>query len=134
MLNTHTHVVSGNIPSSTETLLILLMPAFLCKKLPFFGKNNTFTQIISVKASEMTSSSNVFDVVLSLLWSFVTGPSFTSIPSLVPELWQFSFIRDWPEIQNSEITPSEFCPTTRDWGKFGILNLVPMFLIKCYWM
>ena len=46
----------------------------------------------------MTSTSNFFDVVLFLL------------SSLVLELWQFSFIRDWPEIWKSEIPPSEFCP------------------------
>ena len=35
-----------------------------------------------------------FDVVLFLLSSLVTDPSFISISSLVLELWQFSFIRD----------------------------------------
>ena len=83
--------------------------------------------------SDMTSSSNFFKVVLFFLSSLVTGPSFMSISSLVLELWQFSFIRDWPEIQKSEISPSEFCPTG-DWGKLGILNLARMSLIKCYWM
>ena len=46
---------------------------------------------------------NFFDAVLFLLSSLVTGPSFMSISSLVLELWQFSFIRDWPEIRKSEI-------------------------------
>ena len=40
---------------------------------------------------------NFFDVVLFLLSSLVTGPSFMSILLLVLELWQFSVIRDWPE-------------------------------------
>ena len=48
---------------------------------------------------------NFFDVVLFLLLSLVTGPSFIS--SLVLELWQFSFIRDWltrnPEIGNTPV-------------------------------
>ena len=84
--------------------------------------------------SNMTSTSNFFDVVLFLLSSLVTGPSFMSISSLVLELWQFSFIRDWPEIRKSEIPPSEFCPISGDWGKLWIPNLARMFLIECYWM
>ena len=75
-----------------------------------------------------------FDVVLFLLSSLVTGPSFMSISSLVLELWQFSFIRDWPEIRKSEILPSQFCPISGDWGKLWTPNLARMFLIKCYWM
>ena len=57
-----------------------------------------------------------------------------SISSLVLELWQFSFIRDWPEIRKSEIPPSEFCPISGDWGELWIPNLAQMSLIKCYWM
>ena len=49
-----------------------------------------------------------------LLWSLVTGPSFMQILSLVLELWQFSFIRDRPEIRKSEISPSAFCPISGD--------------------
>ena len=82
----------------------------------------------------MTSTSNFFDVVLFLLSSLVTGPSFMSISSLVLELWQFSFIRDWPEIRKSEIPPSELCPISGDWGKLWILNLARISLIDCYWM
>ena len=44
------------------------------------------------------------------------------------------FLRDWPEIQKSEIPPSEFCPTSGDWSKLWISNLVRMSLIECYWM
>ena len=66
--------------------------------------------------------------------SLVTGPCFISISSLVLELWQFSFIRDWREIQKSEIPSSEFCPISGDWSKLGISNLARMFLRKCYWM
>ena len=75
-----------------------------------------------------------FDVVLFPMSSLVTGPSFTSISSLVLELWQFSFIRDWQEIRKSEIPPSEFCPISGDWGELWILNLARMSLIECYWM
>ena len=49
---------------------------------------------------------------------------FMSISSLVLELWQFSFIGDWPEIRNSEIPPSEFCLISGDWGKLRILNFL----------
>ena len=51
---------------------------------------------------DMTSR-HFFDVVIFLLSILVTGPSFMSISSLVLELWQFSFIRDWPEIGNSPV-------------------------------
>ena len=84
--------------------------------------------------SDMTSTSNFFDVVLFLLSSLVTGPSFMSISSLVLELWQFSFIRDWPETRKSEIPPSEFCLISGDWDKLWIPNLARMSLIECYWM
>ena len=75
-----------------------------------------------------------FHVILFLLLSLVTGPSFLSISSLVLELWQFSFIRDWPEMRKSEIPPSEFCPISGDWSELQISNLVRMSLIKFYWM
>ena len=77
-------------------------------------------------------SSNVFDIVLFLLSSLGTDPSFMSISSLVLELLQFTFIRDWPEIRKSEIPPSEFCPISGDWGKLGIPNLARMPLMKLY--
>ena len=81
----------------------------------------------------MVSSSN-FDIVLFLLSHLVIGPSFMSISSLVMELRQFSLVRDWLEIGKSEITPSEFCPISGDWGKLWILNLARISLIDCYWM
>ena len=75
----------------------------------------------------------------------VTGPSFMSILSLVLELWQFSFIRDWPEIRKSEIPPSEFCLISKDWGESEIPNLVQNemllnaskcqgFSFYCFWV
>ena len=39
-------------------------------------------------------------IILSML---VTCPSFVSISSLVLELWQFSLVRDWPEIRNTPV-------------------------------
>ena len=83
---------------------------------------------------DMTSSSIFFDAVLFILSSLVTGPGFMSLSSLVLELWQFLFLRDWPEIQKSEILLSEFCSISGDWGKLGITNLALKFLIECYWM
>ena len=41
-----------------------------------------------------------FDVALFLLSRLVTGPRFMTISALTLELWQFSFIKDWPEIRN----------------------------------
>ena len=75
-----------------------------------------------------------FDVVLFLSSSLVTGPSFMSISSLALDLWQFPFIRDWPEIRKLEIPPSQLCPISGDWGKLGIPNLARTSLIKCYWI
>ena len=83
--------------------------------------------------SDMTSMSNFFDVVLFLLSSLVTGPCFMLISSLVLELWQFSFIRDWPGIRTLETPPSAFCPISGDWGELWIPSLARMSLIKCYW-
>ena len=58
--------------------------------------------------SEMTSSSIFWKVLLFLLSSLVVAPSFMSISLLVLELWQFTFIRDWPEIQKSKYPVSVF--------------------------
>ena len=41
--------------------------------------------------------------ILFLLSSLVTGSNFMSMSSLHLEIWQFSFIRDWPEIRKWEI-------------------------------
>ena len=85
--------------------------------------------------TEMTPSPIFFDVVLFLLLSLVAGPSFMSISLLLVELWQFSFIRDGPEIWNSEIHSSQICPISGDSGKWGIPYMPRMFLkniIQCY--
>ena len=44
----------------------------------------------------------------------------------------FTFISDWPESRKKEIPPSEFCPTSGDWGELGILAEIA--LMKFYWM
>ena len=75
-----------------------------------------------------------FDAVLFLLSILVTALSFMSISMQLLELWQFTFIRDWPEIQKSEMPCSEFFPISGDWGELGIINLARMSLITCYWM
>ena len=78
--------------------------------------------------ADMMSLSNIFDVVLFILSSFML------ISSLALELWQFSFIRDWPEIWKSEIPPAGFCQISGDWGELETPNLAEMSLMKCYWM
>ena len=75
---------------------------------------------------------NFLDAVLFLLWRLVDGLNSNSIPSLLLDLWQFSFIRDWPENRKSEIPSSEFCPISGDWGELMISNLTQMSLMKCY--
>ena len=83
----------------------------------------------------MRSSTKLFfDVVYYFLSSLVTGPSFMSISSQVLELWQFSFLSDWTEIQKSELVLSDVFPIPGDWSKLGIPNLAQMSLMKCYWM
>ena len=75
-----------------------------------------------------------FDVVLFLLVSLVTYPSFMTISLLVLELWRLSFMRYFPEIRKSEIFPDRFCPISGDWDELGIPNLQQLSLMKCYWM
>ena len=82
----------------------------------------------------MTSSSIFFDVAVFVLSSLMTDLSFISVPLLVLDLSQFLFIRDWPEIQKSEIPPSEFCPISGDRGKLAIPNLAEMFVMRYYWI
>ena len=81
--------------------------------------------------ADMRSSSNLFDVVVFVLSSLVTSLGFMSISWLVLESWQFLFIKDWIEIQKSEIHLSEFCPISGDLVKLGIPNSARMSLMKC---
>ena len=85
--------------------------------------------------AKMWSSLIFLDVALFLLQCVLTASSFMPISSLILEWWQFSFIRDWPEIQKLEIPRLSFVePIFKDWDKLEIPNLVRMFLIKYYWM
>ena len=81
---------------------------------------------------DMTSSLNFFDVVVFVLSSSDTGPSFMLMSRLVLELWQFSFIKDWTKIRKSEIPSSSSSLISGQWGKSGIPNLAQMSLINCY--
>ena len=85
------------------------------------------------QCAKMTSLSIFWRYFVSLV-NFSSGTNFMSILSLVLELWQFTVIRDWPEIQQSEIPPSEFCQISGDWGELWITNLALMSVIECYWM
>ena len=59
---------------------------------------------------------------------------FMSISSVAVGLWQFPFVRDWPEIRKSVIPRLSFCPITEDWDELGIPPVARMSLIKCFWM
>ena len=74
-------------------------------------------------------SSKFFDVVVFPLLSLVTDSRFMSISLLVLELWQFSYKRDWPEIQKLEIPNIWRLGRVRD-----TKNSVWISPIKCYWM
>ena len=67
------------------------------------------------------SLSTFFDVIVFILSSLVTDPSFVSI-------------KDRPEIRKSEVPPSEFRPISGGWGKLGIPNLAGMSLMKSYFI
>ena len=75
---------------------------------------------MTTQFSDMKLSSIFFEIVVFLLSRSVTGPSVMSISYLVLELWRFSFTKDWLEIWQSEVIPSEFCPIYVDWDKLGI--------------
>ena len=76
----------------------------------------------------------LFNIVAFLLSSLVTGLSFMSITWQVLELWQFSFVKDWPELQKSKIAFSEYCSKSRDQGNLAMRTLAQMSLLKCWWM
>ena len=67
------------------------------------------------------------------LSSLVTESSFISISSPVLKLWQCSFIRDWFEVQKSEISQFEFFLISGDWHSYGYQIKEQIFLMKCYW-
>ena len=85
----------------------------------------------------MSSLSKFFDIVLFLLPSLVTGPSF-HVSFRVSWFWCFnSFILygiDKNQIDWIKCLLSEFCPISGDWDKSGIPNLEQMSLRKCSYM
>ena len=92
--------------------------------------HNPASRLLQIgQKSEKWQWCHTFDAVLFLLSSLVTGPRFMSILSLVLELWQFPFIKDWPEILKSEIPTSEIFPISGEWGELWIANLARMSLI-----
>ena len=81
------------------------MSAFFCKKSTFFGKNSVYTQsnsknIMTSQFADMASLSKFFGVVLFLLSSLVTGPSFIAKSSQVLEFFYKGLTRN-PEIGNT---------------------------------
>ena len=72
---------------------------------------------------------HVVSLVTLSCWSKIHVSIITGL-----EFGQFSFVRDWRNIQNSEIPPSKFCPISGDWSELAIPNLAQMSLMKCYWI
>ena len=150
-VSTHRYLVLKNIPFSTKAPLILLMSTFFLQKISNFCTfyrpcvRNSATGLlrISHKLEKRQWLYNLptwphrpifFDVVVLFLSRLITGPSFMSVSLLIQELWQFSFIRDWPEIRKYQIALSEFCPIFGEWGELGVPNLAQIVLMKCFWM
>ena len=101
-----------------------------CPKLAINWKNNNDVTICCNYAIVKL----FFNVSVFLLSILVTDPKFMSISLLVLVLWQFLFIRDWPEIQKFEIPSSEFYPKSQVCGELGTLNLTRISPMKSYWM
>ena len=141
----HTHIQFQKIYLLVpKVLLILLMSAFFGKIRTFtqsssvravleifkvtINENINFTDYASgiwlpncsklAKNQKNCNEVTIFwhGFIVNFFQSLFTGPIFLSISSLVLELWQFSFIRDWPEIQKSEVHLSGFCPISGDWA------------------
>ena len=73
---------------------------------------------------------NFFYVAVLLLSRLVIRPCFISTSWLALELWQFLFVKDWPEIQKSEKPLSAFCPISGDCCELEISSLARMSLKK----
>ena len=82
---------------------------------------------------DMVSLSNFADVVIFLLSSLVTGPSFMSISSLVLELWQFPFrkLTRNPENGNTSVW---VWPNIWRLGRVRNTKFGTNISIKSYWM
>ena len=87
-------------------------------------KNNHFQRIEKSKIIELQKKmAHLIKNTCFWLWTMKKkwkhGRYNVKINSLVLELWQFSFIRHWPEMRKLEIVSSEFCAISKDWGKLG---------------
>ena len=116
------------------------MPVCFCKKLMFFvQKGERFRNLFKDCVRDFLALLEFFlrqKVTIPENITFadsVSGICSKLAKNLVLELWQFSFIRDWPEILKSEIPTSNFCPISGDWGKLWTPNLARMSLIEFYW-
>ena len=85
---------------------------------------------MTLQFPDMMSSLISFKISIFLLPSLSVGKSLTSISWLLLELWQISFIKDWPEIVKPEIPLSEFCEISGELGVLRITYLAQMSLIK----
>ena len=101
-----------------------------CSKLAINWKKKTITS----QFPKLTSSSKFFGVALFFFPILVNGPSFMSISSMVLELWQILFIRDWPEICKSKLPSTEFYSISGDQEELKIQSLARLFLAKTYWI
>ena len=81
----------------------------------------------------MTSLRKHFEIVLFILSSLVTSPSFMSISPLVMELWQF-FLKGIDQKSGNQKYPRLIFAQSADWGKLGITKLARISLTKWYWM
>ena len=102
---------------------------WIAQNWPKIGKVTLTSQLTDMASSSVFSCFRVF-----FLFGLVTGPTLIPISLLVLELWQFSFLRDWPEIRISEIRSSEFYPISGDCGELGKLNLACMNAELHYWI
>ena len=97
-----------------------------CSKLAVNGKNNNDVAIYQ------------HDVMVKFFWRyFVCLVNFSYWSKFHVNIITGSGVRViflWPEIRKLEITLSEFCPISGDWGKLGIRNLTWMLVMKGCWM
>ena len=87
---------------------------------------------------EMTPSSNIFDIVFFVKFSYKSKFDVNIITDFGVMKTSFlsyeNFLRDWLEIRKLEIARSELCPLSWEWGELRIPNLVATSLIKSYWI
>ena len=132
-----------------------MMSAFFCKKISvflakivlllktivwelcyrFFSSAPNWPKIgkmtMTSQFSDMTSSSNFFDVLFSLV-EFSNWYNFHI--NIIIGFGIMTIFCYKGLTRNLEIPLPKFCPISGDWGKLWIPNLVRMSLTKCYWM